>query len=812
MKDRGIAGAFDLEVQVDPVCGMKVQPEKAATTRHFAGKTYYFCGVGCAAKFDAAPEIWPKPRSTAEGLAVMEMPSSTAARYICPMDPEVAQIGPGSCPKCGMALEPETILLPAVKTEYSCPMHPEIVQDRPGICPKCGMALAPQTVTVETRNPELESMTRRLWISSLLTLPLLAFMFAGHRINARWLCWIELLLATPVVAWGGAPFFERGWFSIKTRNLNMFTLIAIGSGAAYLFSVAAVLVPAIAQTTFNREGENSGLYFEASAVIICLVQLGQVLELRARNKTGSALKALLGLAPKTARRIDANGVDRDVAVSEILLGDRLRVRPGEKVPVDGIIVEGSSSIDESMVTGESMPVERGIEARVIGGTINGDGSFVMQAERVGAETLLAQIVKMVGDAQRTRAPIQRLADKVATWFVPAVLLASVLTFAVWSLWGPDPKLAHAFTNAVAVLIIACPCALGLATPMAVVVGSGRAAAMGILFRNAEALELLGRIDTLIIDKTGTVTEGKPSVTEVITVAGVQKNEVLKLAASLERGSAHPLARAITNAATSHGIKASPVTDFVSLAGLGLAGVMNGGKVTIGNAAFMKQSRVQYASLEQRVSGLQLEGKTVVYVSQGGELLGVIAVADQIKPSAARSVSTLQQEGITVLMVTGDHEATAARVAAKLGIKFESDALPKDKAEKIKRLQQEGHVVAMAGDGVNDAPALAQAQVGIVMGTGADVALEAGGVTLVHGDLDGIMRARRLSRETMSNVRQNLFFAFIYNALGVPLAAGVLYPRFGLLMSPMIAAAAMSLSSVSVIANALRLRTVKLDRV
>jgi Cu+-exporting ATPase len=805
----GSVDVADAGVQIDPVCGMKVQPEKAAATREFQGKTYYFCGKGCAAKFDADPEKWLKPKAEDAVSAVVAASATSSVEYVCPMDPEVSRMGPGACPKCGMALEPAMGAAEETKTEYTCPMHPEVVQDGPGSCPKCGMALEPRTVTVEAANPELVSMTRRLWVCGLLTVPLLAFMFGGDRMQAGWFGWMEFALATPVVVWGGAPFFVRGWMSLITRNLNMFTLIAMGSGAAYLYSVAAVVAPGMFPAAFKDASGHLGLYFEASAVIICLVLVGQVLELKARSRTGSALKALLGLAPKVARRVSANGADQDVPVAAIAVGDRLRVRPGEKVPVDGVVLEGTSAVDESMVSGEPMPVEKSAEMKVIGGTVNGTGSFVMRAERVGSDTLLAQIVRMVGEAQRTRAPIQRLADKVAGWFVPAVVAAALATFAVWGLWGPQPRLAHALVNAVAVLIIACPCALGLATPMAIMVGTGRGAGAGILFRNAESLEILEKVDMLVVDKTGTLTEGKPSVTEIVANQGIAESQVLQLAASLERSAGHPLAVAVLREAKERGVEALPVEGFVSVTGAGLRGVVDGKEIAIGNAGMMRELKVDSKALEEYVTSLQSAGKTVMYVAAGGELAGVIAVEDRIKDSAAGAIAALRKMGIRIMMVTGDNAGTAAHVAEELGIEFEAEVLPDGKAEIIKRFQTEGRIVAMAGDGVNDAPALAQAQVGIAMGTGTDVAMETGGVTLVHGDLGGIVRARQLSERTMSNIRQNLFFAFFYNALGVPLAAGVLYPVFGVLLSPMVAAAAMSFSSVSVIGNALRLRAVKL---
>lgn len=679
----------------------------------------------------------------------------------------------------------------------------------PGTCPKCGMALEPRTAVLETSNPELESMTRRLWVCSVLTVPLLIFMFSGLSTDAAWVRWLEFALATPVVLWGGAPFFERGWMSLVTRNLNMFTLIAIGSAAAFLYSALAVIAPRIFPAAGGHAGGHPALYFEASAVIICLVLVGQVLELKARSKTGSALKGLLELAPRTAHLVPANGGDREVNVAEISVGDRLRVRPGEKIPTDGVVLEGASSVDESMVSGEPLPAQKSVSSRVIGGTVNGTGSFVMRAEHVGGATLLAQIVKMVGDAQRTRAPIQRVADRVAGWFVPTVLLVAVLAFVGWFAWGPEPRFSHALISAVSVLIIACPCALGLATPMAIMVGTGRGAGAGVLFRSAEALETLEKVDTLVIDKTGTLTQGKPSVTEVVPSEGFDRTQVLRIAASLERGSEHPLAAAVMEAARELGIVPDEVTAFASETGKGVTGLIDGKRSAIGNEALLRELQIGYQALAERVNGLQGEGRTVVYVAQNGLLVGVLAVSDRIKDGAARAIEELQREGLRVVMMTGDNELTAAYVAGTLGVEYKAGMLPLDKADAVKRLQAQGKIVAMAGDGVNDAPALAVAQVGIAMGTGTDVAMEAGGVILVHGDLDGILRARRLSELTMSNIRQNLVFAFVYNALGVPLAAGVLYPALGLLLSPMIAAAAMSLSSVSVIGNALRLRAAKL---
>ncbi len=776
----GSAAVAENEVRIDPVCGMKVDPAKAAAHVHYAGKEYSFCCKGCAAKFEAEPPRWLAPKAAAP-LVQLGMPavkpgaasaSSAQVEYVCPMDPEVSQMGPGTCPKCGMALEPRTAVL-------------------------------------ETSSPELESMTRRLWVCSVLTAPLLIFMFSGLSTDAAWVRWLEFALATPVVLWGGAPFFERGWMSLVTRNLNMFTLIAIGSAAAFLYSALAVIAPRIFPAAGGHAGGHPALYFEASAVIICLVLVGQVLELKARSKTGSALKGLLELAPRTAHLVPANGGDREVNVAEISVGDRLRVRPGEKIPTDGVVLEGASSVDESMVSGEPLPAQKSVSSRVIGGTVNGTGSFVMRAEHVGGATLLAQIVKMVGDAQRTRAPIQRVADRVAGWFVPTVLLVAVLAFVGWFAWGPEPRFSHALISAVSVLIIACPCALGLATPMAIMVGTGRGAGAGVLFRSAEALETLEKVDTLVIDKTGTLTQGKPSLTEVVPSEGFDRTQVLRIAASLERGSEHPLAAAVMEAARELGIVPDEVTAFASETGKGVTGLIDGKRSAIGNEALLRELQIGYQALAERVNGLQGEGRTVVYVAQNGLLVGVLAVSDRIKDGAARAIEELQREGLRVVMMTGDNELTAAYVAGTLGVEYKAGMLPLDKADAVKRLQAQGKIVAMAGDGVNDAPALAVAQVGIAMGTGTDVAMEAGGVILVHGDLDGILRARRLSELTMSNIRQNLVFAFVYNALGVPLAAGVLYPALGLLLSPMIAAAAMSLSSVSVIGNALRLRAAKL---
>ena len=800
----------------DPVCGMQVDPVMAAGMVEHGGIRYFFCSQECVSKFQADPGRYLQPKATERPERPVSRQNHPAG-YTCPMHPEVHKDGPGDCPKCGMALEPETMSAPATRTQYTCPMHPQIIRDEPGNCPICGMTLEPMTATGVDANPELDSMTRRFWMGAALTLPLLVIMVSdllpSHPIQGilrgPLLGWFELAIASPVVLWGGWPFFRRGWASIASRNLNMFTLISIGTGSAYLYSLVAVLMPQLFPASFRDMSGRLGLYFEAAAVITVLVLLGQVLELKARSQTSSAIKALLGLAPKTARRITANGDEQDVDLNQIQVGDSLRVRPGEKVPTDGVLTEGSSSVDESMVSGEPIPVEKTKDAKVIGGTINGTGSFVMKTERVGTDTLLAQIVKMVSEAQRTRAPIQRLADTVASYFVPAVLASAVITFIVWAIYGPQPHFAHALVNAVAVLIIACPCALGLATPMAIMVGTGRGAGEGILIRNAEALELLEKVTTLVVDKTGTLTVGKPILTSLVPAEGFDEASLLQSTASLERASEHPLAAAILAAAQDKKIELLPVDAFQSVTGKGVTGTVQGKKVAIGNAALMSDLGAAIDTLKEKAEALQAEGQTVMYVASDGRLAGFVAVSDPIKDSTAEAIEQLKKEGIKVVMVTGDNKKTAAAVAKKLGIDFEADVLPEKKAEVVKKLQAAGAIVAMAGDGVNDAPALAQAQVGIAMGTGTDVAMETGGITLIKGDLRGIVKARRLSQHTMSNIRQNLFFAFFYNALGVPLAAGVLYPFFGLLLSPMIAAAAMSFSSVSVIGNSLRLRSAKL---
>ena len=741
-----------------------------------------------------------------------------AGAYICPMCPGVEKDGPGACPKCGMAMEPASPALPT-RTTYTCPMHPEIVRDEPGSCPICGMALEPVTVTVEEGpNPELVDMTRRFWISAVLTAPLFGMAMADvlpgeplmEMVSGALLPWIGLVLGTPVILWGGKPFFERGWASLVNRCLNMFTLIAIGTGVAYVYSLIATLAPGIFPAAFRGEGGAVAVYFEAAAVIVTLVLLGQVLELQARSQTSNAIKALLGLAPKTARRLSADGGEADVPLDQVHRGDRLRVRPGEKVPVDGVVVEGGSAVDESMITGEPMPVSKVAGDKVTGATVNGTGSFIMEATRVGADTLLAQIVRMVAEAQRSRAPIQRLADVVSGYFVPAVVLVAVLTLVVWGLYGPPPAMAFAVINAVAVLIIACPCALGLATPMSIMVGTGRGATAGVLVKNAEALEIMEKVDTLVVDKTGTLTEGKPRLTAVVPADGFAEDELLRLAASLERGSEHPLAAAIVAGAQARGLTLEDAKDFQSVTGQGVTGTIAGRALALGNKRLMTAMKIALGASESRADEMRGDGATVMFLAVDGKLAGLIAVADPIKESTPEAIRLLHDEGLRIVMLTGDNRTTATAVARRLGIDtVEAEVQPEEKGAVIRRLQAEGRIVAMAGDGINDAPALAQAQVGIAMGTGTDVAMESAGVTLVKGDLRGIVRARRLSRGTMRNIRQNLFFAFVYNALGVPIAAGVLYPVFGLLLSPMIAAAAMSFSSVSVIGNALRLRRVRL---
>ncbi|MCH7716775.1 MAG: heavy metal translocating P-type ATPase [Gemmatimonadetes bacterium] len=800
----------------------------ASTTKHrhtYDGLTYYFCCSHCAERFRTDPNTYlaktdEKPATTEAGPT--PPPAADGGMYRCPMDPEVSSDKPGACPKCGMALERSPTAPPATATQYVCPMHPEVVEDKPGPCPKCGMALEPRTVTLdEEPNAELIDMSRRFWTSLVLTLPVFVMsmldMLAGGSEGGAALLewpgrsWVELALATPVVLWGGWPFFVRGWQSLVTRNLNMFTLIALGVTVAYVYSVVATALPGIFPSSFRDASGGVDVYFEAASVIITLVLLGQVLELRARDRTGAAIRALLGLAPKTARRIADDGSESDVALDLIQPGDRLRVRPGEKVPVDGVVVEGSSSVDEAMITGEPIPVEKSVGDTVIGATINGTGSIVMRAERVGADTLLAQIVQMVAEAQRSRAPIQKLADVVAGYFVPAVVTVALIAFAVWALVGPEPRMAHAIVNAVAVLIIACPCALGLATPMSIMVATGRGASLGVLFKNAEAIEVLQKVDTLVVDKTGTLTVGKPALATVIPMAGLSEDQLLQRAASLERNSEHPLAAAIVTGAEQRNLTLSDVLDFESLTGKGVTGSVGGERVALGNQALMDDLGISLDEMAERADTARSEGQTTMFVALDGALAGMIAVADPVKDTTAEAIRRLKQDGIRVVMLTGDSRVTAEAVAGQLGISdVVAEVLPDQKAATVKRLQSEGRVVAMAGDGINDAPALAQSHVGIAMGTGTDVAMESAGITLIKGDLRAILRARWLSRATMRNIKQNLFFAFLYNSLGVPIAAGVLYPFTGLLLSPMIAAAAMSFSSVSVIGNALRLRSAKIQ--
>jgi Cu+-exporting ATPase len=812
---------------------MDVDPATAAGHSESNGQTYYFCSKACKVTFDADPERYVQRAAPVTGnkccchcdatpkaeLAVTKALKLAGTTYTCPMHVEVVETGPGDCPKCGMALEVLTPPAPTTKIEYTCPMHPEIVRDEPGPCPICGMALKPRTVAaVEEENPELRDMSRRLWVSAVLSAPALlvgmADLIPGQPLNRvlsmRSGQWLQFALATPVVLWGGWPFFVRGWRSIINRSPNMFTLIAIGTGVAYAFSVIAMLAPGIFPAPIRMSDGMVPVYFEVAAVITTLVLMGQVLELRARNRTGSAIRALLGLAPKQARVVRANGHEEDIPVESVQAGDVLRVRPGEKVPVDGEVVEGRSAVDESLVTGESIPVEKTTGDRVTGGTINGTGGFTMRATRVGSDTLLSQIVRMVSEAQRSRAPIQHIADRVSGYFVPAVVVSAAITFIVWALFGPAPSLAYAVVNAVAVLIIACPCALGLATPMSITVGMGRGATAGVLVKNAEALEMLEKVNTLVVDKTGTLTEGKPGLASVIPAVGQDELELLRVSASIERGSEHPLASAIVAGAMERGVKVVTADLFESITGKGVRGTINGQSIVLGNAKFFDESKIVISAMTEQVDQLRKEGQTVMFVAIQGRLAGLLGVVDPIKESSADAIRLLHHDGVQIIMLTGDNRTTAEAVGRKLGIdRIEAEVLPEDKNRIISQLKREGRKVAMAGDGVNDAPALAQADVGIAMGTGTDVAMESAGVTLIRGDLRGVAKARVLSRGVMRNIRQNLFFAFIYNVLGIPIAAGVLYPFFGLLLNPMIAAAAMSFSSVSVVGNALRLRQIRL---
>ena len=766
----GHAGAMK-----DPVCGMSVDPHTAKHRREHGGRTYYFCSARCAEKFEAEPETYLGPERA------QAKPAPKDAIYTCPMHPEIEQVGPGDCPICGMALEPKTVLL-------------------------------------EEEGPSAEylDMRRRFWVSAALSLPLLIWVMGehllglGHAIPRQMAHWLQLALATPVVLWAGWPIFKRCWASFQKLSPNMWTLIGIGVGAAYLYSVVATIAPGIFPAAFRGPEGQVDVYFEAAAVIVALVLLGQVLELRARERTSGAIKALLELAPETARRVRDGGADEEVPLEEVQVGDRLRVRPGDKIPVDGEVIEGRSTVDESMLTGEPVPVEKTRGDRVSAGTVNQSGSFILRAERVGSETMLARIVQMVAEAQRSRAPIQRLVDVVAGWFVPAVVVIAIIAFVVWSIFGPPPAMAYGLIAAVSVLIIACPCALGLATPMSIMVGTGRGAQAGVLIKNAEALERFAKVDTLVVDKTGTLTEGKPKVTTLVPAAGMDEKELLRLAASLERASEHPLSAAIVAAARERGLQLVEATEFDSITGKGVRGRVDGREVAIGNQRLLESLTIDPGPLVERADRQRAEGETVMFVAVDGRLAGLVCVADPIKETTPGALQALRNEGLRIVMLTGDNRTTAEVVARKVGIEeIHAEILPERKKEVIRRLQDEGRIVAMAGDGINDAPALAQADVGIAMGTGADVAMESAGITLVKGDLRGLVRARRLSEATMRNIKQNLFFAFVYNALGVPIAAGVLYPFTGLLLSPIIAAAAMSLSSVSVIGNALRLRTVRL---
>ena len=804
----------------DPVCGMSVKTE----TQHqylYEGDQYYFCSEHCLVKFSSNPEQYLRKES--EKTTSDYCPDGTcdigSTYYTCPMHPEIRQEGPGSCPKCGMALEAAGEPVATTRTQYTCPMHPEIIQDEPGSCPKCGMALEPITVTAEEKNEELIDMSRRFWVSSLLAIPvfvlaMIADLMPGllpSGLSMKTVQWVEFVLATPVVLWGGWPFFVRGWQSVVTMNLNMFTLIGLGVSVAWLYSVVALMLPGIFPATMQHAGGTVAVYFEAAAVITTLVLLGQVLELRARSNTNAAIRALLELAPNTARRVYEDGREEDIPLEQVEAGFVLRVRPGEKIPVDGVVLEGESHVDESMITGEPIPVAKATDDRIIGATVNGTGSLLIRADKVGADTLLSQIIHMVSEAQRSRAPIQKLADLVSGYFVPAVVLIAILAFFAWLTWGPEPRLAFAIVNAVAVLIIACPCALGLATPMSIMVGTGKGASAGVLIKNAEALEVMEKIDTVVVDKTGTLTEGKPSLVSLIALGGFVDDELLRLAASLEQASEHPLGKAIVENALKRDLRIPDVSEFNSITGMGVQGKVGANEVALGNLRLMEHLKINTAGLmEENAELLRGQGQTVIFLAVDQQPAGLLGVADPIKSTSAEAIRQLHEEGLKVVMLTGDSYTTAKAVADQLNIDgFKAEVMPEQKAEAVKKLQQQGAVVAMAGDGINDAPALAQSHVGIAMGTGTDVAMESAGVTLVKGDLNGIVKARRLSKATMRNIRQNLFFAFIYNSLGVPVAAGVLYPVFGLLLSPIIAAAAMSFSSVSVIGNALRLKRVEI---
>ncbi|WP_417498796.1 heavy metal translocating P-type ATPase [Methylophaga sp.] len=815
----------------DPVCGMQVDETSAKYQTSYKHKNYAFCSQHCLNNFKADPEFYLNKPETESAKSCCSgkhdhQPSSDKHQhthadakgdYICPMCEGVRNDGPGSCPKCGMALEPENPVSTNQKTEYTCPMHPEVIQDEPGDCPICGMALEATTVEVEPDNSEYKDMLKRFIIGGVLALPvfLIAMLlemapsfFPVNTSIQQW-HWAEFILATPVVFWAGWPFLVRAVQSVKTGHLNMFTLIGLGVSVAWTYSIIALLFPGVFPVSMQHDGVVA-VYFEAAAVITVLVLLGQVLELRARSQTNTAIKLLMDLAPKTARKVTDCGHEKDIPLDQVKVGDKLRIRPGEKIPVDGLVIEGESHIDESMVTGEAMPVNKKVDDKLVGGTVNGTGSLLMQAEKIGSDTLLSQIVKMVAEAQRSRAPIQKLVDKVAAYFVPTVIAVAVITFIVWFVVGPDPKLAHALINAVAVLIIACPCALGLATPMSIMVGTGRGAAHGVLIKNAEALESMEKIDTLVVDKTGTLTQGKPELSAMEAVDGFEKNALLQWAASLEQHSEHPLATALIAAAKKQNLSLAEAKQFQSHTGQGISGSVDGKSILFGNKALMQANKIDVSGLESRAEALREQGDSVMLLAVDGQAAGLVAVADPIKDTTKAAIDALHKEGIRIVMLTGDNHVTANAVAKQLNIdEVHADVQPEQKNQHIKDLQSQGRIVAMAGDGINDAPALAQANIGIAMGTGTDVAVESAGMTLVKGDLRGIYQALKLSRATMKNIGQTLFFAFIYNSLGVPVAAGILYPFFGLLLSPMVAAAAMSLSSVSVIGNALRLRRLKL---
>jgi P-type Cu+ transporter len=824
MDDKKVHGGNGKAEVEDPVCGMQFAPERAAGKFEHEGRTYYFCNPGCLEKFRSNPAKYLVPVANEvqvkDPVCGMQFAPEEAAGKLEHKGHTYYFCNPGCLNKFSAEpskyLETADAILPVPpvgRGPYTCPMDPEVVQDSPGACPICGMALEPKSVSLEEEeNPEFVRMKRRFWISLLLTAPILMVamgeMLSGSIFKGS--VGLQLILATPVVLWGGWPFFQRAWVSVINRSLNMFTLIAVGTGTAYAYSVFAALFPSLLPESFRGQHGAPQVYFEASAVITALVLLGQVLELRARSQTSSAIRALLGLAPKTARMVEENGSERDIPLDQVKPGDRLRVRPGEKIPVDGTIVDGESSVDESMVSGEPIPLEKSQGSGVTGGTINGNGTFVMRADKVGSDTLLAQIVRMVSEAQRSRAPIQRVADRVSAWFVPVVILAAVITFLIWAFAGPEPRMVYALVNAVAVLIIACPCALGLATPMSIMVGTGRGASAGVLIRNAEALELLEKVDTLVVDKTGTLTEGKPHLTCLKASGGWDDNELLRLSASLEQGSEHPLAGSVVGAAAARGLQLSAVRDFVSVTGKGILGSVDGHSVAIGSQALLDQLGADPGPLAQDADAQRRTGQTVVFVLIDKIPSGLLGVSDPIKESAQDAIQELHRQGIRLVMLTGDSKTTAEIVARQLKIDaIEAEVSPERKGEILKQLQSQGRIVAMAGDGINDAPALAQAHVGIAMGTGTDVAIQSAGVTLLKGDLRGVVRARKLSRNTMRNIRQNLFFAFVYNMLGVPIAGGLLYPVLGLLLNPMIASAAMTLSSVSVISNALRLRKMPL---